>query len=52
MHLTSGILRHFRDFYTPELDLPREVYSTSAHPQVIKPVDLIISASVSTGGRQ
>ena len=34
MHLTGGILRHFRAFSTPEQNPALEVLSTPAHPQV------------------
>ena len=38
MHLTGGILRHFRAFSTPEQNPALEVLSTSAHPQVTQAV--------------
>ena len=34
MHLTGGILRHFRAFSTPEQNPALKVLSTPAHPQV------------------
>jgi hypothetical protein len=34
VHLTGGILRHFRAFSTPEQNPALEVLSTPAHPQV------------------
>ena len=38
MHLTGGILRHFRAFTTPEQNPAPEVLSMSAHPQVTRAV--------------
>jgi hypothetical protein len=34
VHLTGGILRHFRAFSTPKQNPALEVFSTPAHPQV------------------
>jgi len=34
VHLTGGILRHFRAFSTPEQNPALRVLSTPAHPQV------------------
>jgi len=34
VHLTGGILRHFRGFSTPEQNPALEVLSRPAHPQV------------------
>jgi hypothetical protein len=38
MHLTLGILRHFRAFSTPEQNPALGVLSTPAHPQVTQTV--------------
>jgi hypothetical protein len=38
VHLTGGILRHFRAFSTPKQNPALEVLSTSAHPQVTQTV--------------
>ncbi len=38
VHLTGGILRHFRAFSTPEQNPALEVLSTPAHPQVTQTV--------------
>jgi hypothetical protein len=38
VHLTGGILRHFRAFSTPEQNPALEVLSTPAHPQVTQAV--------------
>ena len=38
VHLTGGILRHFRAFSTPEQNLALEVLSTPAHTQVTQTV--------------
>ena len=43
MHLTGGILRHFRAFSTPEQNPALEVSSTSAHPQVTQTVGLLVT---------
>ncbi|MBL8091780.1 MAG: hypothetical protein JNJ43_15695 [Anaerolineales bacterium] len=40
VHLTGGILRHFRAFSTPEQNPALEVLSTPAHPQVTQTVGL------------
>ena len=40
MHLTGGILRHFRAFSTPEQNPALGVLSTPAHPQVTQTVGL------------
>jgi hypothetical protein len=38
VHLTGGILRHFRAFSTPEQNPALGVLSTPAHPQVTQAV--------------
>ena len=38
VHLTGGILRHFRALSTPEQNPALGVLSTSAHPQVTQTV--------------
>jgi len=38
VHLTGGILRHFRAFSTPEQNPALKVLSTPAHPQVTQAV--------------
>ena len=38
VHLTGGILRHFRAFFSPEQNPAFEVLSRSAHPQVTQTV--------------
>jgi len=38
VHLTSGVLRHFRAFSTPKQNPANEVLSTPAHPQVTQAV--------------
>jgi len=38
VHLTGGILRHFRVFSTPEQNSALEVLSRPAHPQVTQTV--------------
>jgi len=38
VHLTGGILRHFRAFSTPKQNPTLEVLSTPAHPQVTQTV--------------
>ncbi len=38
VHLTGGILRHFRAFSTPEQNPALGVLSTPAHPQVTQTV--------------
>ena len=38
VHLTGGILRHFRAFSTPEQNPALEFLSTPAHPQVTQAV--------------
>ena len=38
VHLTGGILRHFRAFSTPKQNPALEVLSTPAHPQVTQTV--------------
>jgi len=40
VHLTGGILRHFRAFSTPEQNPALEVLSTPAHPQVTQTVSV------------
>ena len=40
MHLTGGILRHFRAFSTPEQNPALEVLSQPAHPQVTQTVSV------------
>jgi hypothetical protein len=42
VHLTGGILRHFRAFSTLEQNPALEVLSTPAHPQVTQTVGRII----------
>jgi hypothetical protein len=42
VHLTGGILRHFRAFSTPERHPALEVLSTPAHPQVTQAVKRLI----------
>ena len=41
VHLTGGILRHFRAFSTPEQNPALEVLSTPAHPQVTHTVEAV-----------
>jgi hypothetical protein len=41
VHLTGGILRHFRAFSTPEQNPALEILSTPAHPQVTQTVSLL-----------
>ena len=41
MHLTCGILRHFRAFSTPEQNPALRVLSTPTHPQVTQTVDAV-----------
>ena len=43
VHLTGGILRHFRAFSTPEQNPALGVLSTPAHPQVMQTVSPLIS---------
>ena len=38
VHLTGGILRHFRAFSTPKQNPALKVLSTPAHPQVTQTV--------------
>ena len=46
MHLTGGILRHFRAFSTPEQNLGLGVLSTPAHPQVTPTVGRSLNVEV------
>jgi hypothetical protein len=41
VHLTGGILRHFRALSTPEQNPALEVLSTPAHPQVTLAVETV-----------
>mgnify|MGYP002079520101 CR=1 FL=1 len=44
MHLTGGILRHFRAFPTPEQNPALGVLSTPAHPQVTQAVRRLVES--------
>jgi hypothetical protein len=46
VHLTGGILRHFRAFSTPEQNPALGVLSTPAHPQVTQTVGRRFSKGV------
>ena len=46
MHLTGGILRHFRAFSTPEQNPALGVLSTPAHPQVTHTVGQFLAERV------
>ena len=46
VHLTGGILRHFRAFSTPEQNPALKVLSAPAHPQVTPAVRRLRTESI------
>jgi hypothetical protein len=46
VHLTGGILRHFRAFSTPEQNPALGVLSTPAHPQVTQTVRQVFAVNL------